>query len=122
MEPHLVRGFRDDANVGKFQHAATRFPGRPGLNTSGKQIQIRVNQFKISQVPSRNIYQYDVLVGTGAEKRGSVKAVWECNTVRSRLRSAIQGPWLWNGDKVCDLGRSLRYHRETAYAFILNKH
>lgn len=60
MEPHSVRGFRDDANEGKFQHPSTDLPARPGLNTVGKPIQIRVNQFKIAQVPNRDIYQYDV--------------------------------------------------------------
>jgi hypothetical protein len=60
MEPQNVRGFRDDANEGKFQHPSTQLPTRPCLNTAGKSIQIRVNQFKIAQVPNRDIYQYDV--------------------------------------------------------------
>jgi hypothetical protein len=60
MEPQNVRGFRDQANESAFKHDATQLPNRPGVSTAGKAIQIRLNQFKITQMPNKNIYQYDV--------------------------------------------------------------
>ncbi|KAG0647251.1 RNA interference pathway ago1 [Hyphodiscus hymeniophilus] len=100
MEPHARQDFRSQANEGNFKHPATALPARPALNSAGKQITIRVNQFKITQIPNKDIYQYDILIGSGAEKRGLVKAVWECQSVRNKLKTAIRGPWLWNGDKI----------------------
>ena len=38
----------------------TELPSRPGLNSSGKVIQVRVNQYKVSGWPTKDIYQYDV--------------------------------------------------------------
>jgi hypothetical protein len=35
-------------------------PSRPGINTTGKAIQIRVNQYKVTKWPESDIYQYDV--------------------------------------------------------------
>jgi len=35
-------------------------PLRPGVNTTCKAIQIRVNQYKVAQWPQRDIFQYDV--------------------------------------------------------------
>jgi len=37
-------------------------PVRPGWNTDGKQILVRVNQFKVLNWPDKCIYQYDVSV------------------------------------------------------------
>jgi hypothetical protein len=39
----------------------TELPLRPGLNTQGQQIQVRVNQYKVTQWPQNDIYQYDVI-------------------------------------------------------------
>jgi len=35
-------------------------PDRPGFNTAGKAIAIRVNQYKVAQFPQKDVYQYDV--------------------------------------------------------------
>jgi eukaryotic translation initiation factor 2C len=33
---------------------------RPGFNTTGKEIQVQVNVFPITQFPTKKVYQYDV--------------------------------------------------------------
>jgi hypothetical protein len=35
-------------------------PLRTAFNTKGKEVQIRVNQFKVIQWPQRKVYQFDV--------------------------------------------------------------
>jgi eukaryotic translation initiation factor 2C len=41
------------------------------------------------------------LIGTGAEKRGKVLAVWKSNAVQNRIRNLTQNmPWLWDGNKI----------------------
>jgi eukaryotic translation initiation factor 2C len=38
----------------------SNLPARPGLNTAGKAIQVRVNQYKVTECTNKDIYQYDV--------------------------------------------------------------
>jgi len=56
MEP---LSFRRDTDVEKYQFAS-ELPYRPGTNTTGKAVQIRVNQFKVTQWPTKDVYQFDV--------------------------------------------------------------
>ncbi|KAM3081262.1 Protein argonaute [Clarireedia jacksonii] len=74
-------------------------PERPGYNTQGKAIKIRVNQFKVTQVPMNDVYQFDIHIGNGAEKRGLVKKVWQSRTVQSELEKHGKF-WLWDGNKI----------------------
>ncbi|KAE9369735.1 Piwi-domain-containing protein [Stipitochalara longipes BDJ] len=76
-------------------------PLRPGVNTTGKGITIRVNQFKVSQWPQRDVYQYDINIGNGAEKKGKIMAVWMSRAVQERLKQISPGPsLLWDGNKL----------------------
>ncbi|PBP20017.1 eukaryotic translation initiation factor-like protein 2C 2 [Diplocarpon rosae] len=80
-----------------------KYPQRKGnYNNSGKTINIRVNQFKVTKWPQGTVHQYDIKIGDGAEKRGKVFAAWNSRAVQDRLRSVI-GPnahWLWDGNKI----------------------
>lgn len=40
------------------------------------------------------------MIGNGAEKMGLIKAIWESRAVKDRLRQVINGPWLWDGNKI----------------------
>lgn len=33
---------------------------RPGYGTQGRDVQVRVNQYKVTQWPTKDVYQYDV--------------------------------------------------------------
>ncbi|RDW67854.1 eukaryotic translation initiation factor-like protein 2C 2 [Coleophoma cylindrospora] len=104
MELLKYARFDPDTNATKYDSMFTsQLPNRPKYNTAGKEIQIRVNQFKILGYPQKDIFQYDVLIGSGGEKRGLIKTVWESKIVQSQLRSLSQN-WIWNGDKIawCD--------------------
>jgi eukaryotic translation initiation factor 2C len=120
MEAHAYRVVtkrEDGADLIKYD-VPHHLPLRPGFNTAGgKDITIRVNQFKVLQWPQRDVFQYDVSqphwilddfmltksqvqIGNDAEKRGKIMAVWNSSAVQSKLRSLIQGPWLWDGNKI----------------------
>jgi eukaryotic translation initiation factor 2C len=55
----------------------TDFKRRPGFNTSGKAVQLGLNSWPVSQFPTKAIYQYDIIIGNGAEKRAVIRKVWE---------------------------------------------
>jgi len=76
-------------------------PNCPGVNTQGKSVKIRVNQYKVLQWPQRDVYQFDILIGTGAEKRGKIMAVWKSKILQTKIRSLTQNmAWLWDGNKI----------------------
>lgn len=90
-------------------------PLRPATNTVGKPIQLRVNQYKVTSWPEKDIYQYDVsyvtsfacisnnevqiLIGNGAEKKGKIMAIWKSKAVQSKLQ-AVSRYWLWDGNRI----------------------
>ena len=49
-------------------------PLRPGWNTDGKQILVRVNQFKVLDWPDKRIYQYDVSVSISSTQKWDFEA------------------------------------------------
>jgi eukaryotic translation initiation factor 2C len=59
MEPENFRVRNRDTDDAKYNFPSD-LPLRPGVNTAGKAIQIRVNQYKVKDWPGRDIYQYDV--------------------------------------------------------------
>ncbi|RKF74147.1 Protein argonaute [Golovinomyces cichoracearum] len=76
-------------------------PSRPGYNTTGKAITLRVNQFKVLKWPQKDIFQYDINIGNGAEKRGKIKAIWNSKILQTRIKQVTQNtPVLWDGNKI----------------------
>ncbi|KAE8440738.1 hypothetical protein EG329_006633 [Mollisiaceae sp. DMI_Dod_QoI] len=98
MEAGNYRSYDRATDTEKYNFP-TELPNRPTLSTAGKQITVRVNQFKVLQWPQRDVYQYDILIGNGAEKRGKIMAVWKSKTVQAKLAS-FNVPWLWDGNKI----------------------
>ncbi|KAG5287396.1 eukaryotic translation initiation factor 2c [Histoplasma capsulatum G186AR] len=69
---------------------------RPGYNATGKEITVAVNSYPITQFPTKSVYQYDVHIGNGAEKRAIVQKVWN-----SRARKATVGAkFIFDGNKL----------------------
>jgi eukaryotic translation initiation factor 2C len=115
MEPSNFRSYDRSTDTEKYNFPSD-LPLRPGTNTQGKAVEIRVNQFKVIQWPLKDVYQYDVSstltfisrrleltslqihIGNGAEKRGKIMAVWKSRAVQTRLKSL--GMWLWDGNKL----------------------
>lgn len=84
-------------NLDKLYEIPTALPRRPAqTNTAGKAIAIRVNSYAIAKYPEKTIYQYDVLIGSGVEKRALIRKVWE-----SQALQKVTGPtWIFDGNRL----------------------
>ena len=74
--------------------APTNLATRPAPSTLGTAIQMGLNTFDIVKFPSAKVFQYEVLVGNGAEKRGLIDKVWSSKAVRQALGSG----WIFDGE------------------------
>ncbi|TVY80632.1 Protein argonaute [Lachnellula suecica] len=100
MDAGNFRGVLEGVATNSAYKFESPLPDRPGFNTQGKAIAIRVNQYKVAQFPQRDIFQYDINIGTGAEARGKVMAIWKSKGVQNELKAKHNGPWLWDGNKI----------------------
>ena len=66
---------------------------RPAASTLGTAIQMSLNTFDITRFPTARVFQFEVLVGNGAEKRGLVDKVWQSKAVQQ----ALGGKWIFDG-------------------------
>ncbi|OCK86160.1 Piwi-domain-containing protein [Lepidopterella palustris CBS 459.81] len=74
-------------------------PSRPQkFNSQGKEISVTLNTFNVLQLPTRPVFQYDVTIGKGDEKRGLIKKIWESKTVKAQL--GVNNMWLYDGNKL----------------------
>ncbi|KAI9707546.1 MAG: hypothetical protein M1836_000507 [Candelina mexicana] len=71
---------------------------QPG-NTSGKEVSIEVNSFNVLQFPTKTVFQYDIQVGSGKEKRGLIKKIWNSAAVKAKLFTPGSG-WIFDGNKI----------------------
>ena len=71
---------------------------RPKPSSLGKEIQIGLNTFNVSQLPDKAVFQYDVLIGNGAEKRGLIAKLWRSKAVAAALPN--EKSWLFDGNKL----------------------
>ncbi|TAQ85545.1 hypothetical protein B7494_g6138 [Chlorociboria aeruginascens] len=78
---------------------SSHLPNRPAINTSGKPVNIRVNQFKVTKWPSQDVYQYDINAGAADAKKGLIKVIWESRALQTKLKE-ISPCWLWDGNKI----------------------
>ncbi|KAF6219194.1 hypothetical protein HO133_005019 [Letharia lupina] len=63
----------------------TTMMSRKAFSKAGKPAVIQVNSHIVEQWPTINIYQYDIVIGNGAEKRGLIQAVWASKKVKSEI-------------------------------------
>ena len=57
---------------------------------------MNVNAFKVTQYPTVNIYQFDVVIGNGAEKRIVNQKVWASKARKEKTGPAI----IWDGNRL----------------------
>ncbi|KAK5126303.1 hypothetical protein LTR85_010539 [Meristemomyces frigidus] len=74
----------------------TALPSRPKPSTLGQACKIGLNTYNVEVMPSAPVYQFDVMIGNGVEKRGLVKKVWESKT----LRNALGKGFIFDGNKL----------------------
>ena len=63
----------------------SQLPPRPAPSKAGNDIKMGLNVFKVTKMPTDTVYQFEVLIGSGEEKRGLIKRVWESNAVQNEL-------------------------------------
>ncbi len=57
---------------------------------------MNVNAFQVMKYPTVKIYQYDVVIGTGAEKRIVNRKVWESNARKEKTGRQM----IWDGNRL----------------------
>lgn len=72
-------------------------PSRPAPSTLGQPCKITLNTFDVLQYPNKKVYQFEVLVGSGAEKRGLIEKVWNSKA----MKSALGAGWIFDGEFTC---------------------
>ncbi|KAE9972193.1 hypothetical protein BLS_004152 [Venturia inaequalis] len=72
-------------------------PRPPKLNNLGKECNIGLNTYHVTQFPNKPVYQYDVQVhGNSSDKRIVIDKVWNSKTIKSKLDPS----WIFDGNKL----------------------
>ncbi|OAP56736.1 hypothetical protein AYL99_08848 [Fonsecaea erecta] len=83
-------------NIDQLYSLPTQYIKRPGFNNTGKVVGANINAFHVLRYPSVKVFQYDVTIGTGGEKRIVNRKVWN-----SRARKNATGPpVLYDGNRL----------------------
>lgn len=83
-------------NAARGYDKVRNMPLRPAPSTLGSPIKVALNTFPVITFPNRPVYQFEVMVGNGDEKRGLIKAVWESQAVKQVLGDDI----IFDGDRM----------------------
>ncbi|OQV05203.1 Piwi domain-containing protein [Cladophialophora immunda] len=92
-------------NIDQLYSLPTQYVKRPGYNTTGRAVGVNLNAFKVQEYPSVKIFQYDVLIGNGQEKRIVNRKVWGSQA----RKNATGPPIIYDGNR---LAWSLRDYNE----------
>ncbi|GAB7357459.1 hypothetical protein MBLNU459_g0002t1 [Dothideomycetes sp. NU459] len=68
-----------------------------GLSKLGREVTVELNTFAV-KMGHIKVYQYQVLIGSGAEKRGLIKKAWRSQAVQSQLPKAQS--WIFDGNTL----------------------
>ncbi|KAI5297851.1 3-ketoacyl-CoA thiolase with broad chain length specificity, partial [Ascosphaera pollenicola] len=80
----------------KQYFAPTNLAVRQGFNVKGTEHNVSVNCYPVTQFPTKNVYQYDILVNTGTEKRIVHEKVWN-----SQIRKNYTGSqFIYDGNRL----------------------
>jgi eukaryotic translation initiation factor 2C len=69
---------------------------RPAPSKLGTPIRIGLNTFHVEALPSTPVYQYDVMIGSGTEKRGLIQKVFQSKAVQKLIGSGF----IFDGNKL----------------------
>ncbi|KAH0403266.1 hypothetical protein KCU89_g2306, partial [Aureobasidium melanogenum] len=70
------------------------FSSRQPASKLGSEIEVHPNTFPVTGLPTEPVYQYQVRVGAGAEKRGLIRAFWDSKATKENTG---QG-WIFIGN------------------------
>jgi eukaryotic translation initiation factor 2C len=71
---------------------------RPKPSTLGSAVPVALNTYNVDVLPTSKVYQFDVQIGSGVEKRGLIKAVWNSKAMKNAL-SGGDG-FIFDGNKL----------------------
>ncbi|KAF4556208.1 Piwi domain-containing protein 2 [Elsinoe fawcettii] len=71
---------------------------RPAPVKLGREIQVKLNTWDVSKLPTNPVYQYDVLIGNGEEKRPVIKKVLSSKALRQGLPNGNR--WIFDLNKL----------------------
>ncbi|KAF2220007.1 Piwi domain-containing protein [Elsinoe ampelina] len=71
---------------------------RPAPIKLGREVQVKLNTWDVSKLPTAPIYQYDVLVGKGDENRGLIRKVLSSKALLQGLPNGHR--WIFDSNKL----------------------
>nr|POE48842.1 protein argonaute [Quercus suber] len=83
--------------INSVELSASAMPPRPKASTLGVPVKVALNTFVVESLPTPVVYQFDVMVGSGAEKRGLILKCWNSRAVQQALGSA---KFIFDGNKL----------------------
>ncbi|RMZ87687.1 hypothetical protein DV736_g5076, partial [Chaetothyriales sp. CBS 134916] len=101
-------------NIDQLYDKPTDFKRRPGFNTTGQAVRLSLNAVPVVDFPKKNVYQYDVVIGNGAENRAVQRKVWASKERESKTGQGM----IYDGNK---LAWSLTEHPEIRTMVDLDK-
>lgn len=81
----VVHGYEVPTNLPLRPHSATKL---------GQEAKVALNTFTVTSHPTKPVFQYEIMIGNGAEKRGVITKVWHSKKAQERLDGQI----IFNGD------------------------
>lgn len=101
--PPVVRNVLAPGTDDEQYQLPTEFKRRPEFNNTGKAIKLSLNAYQATADANKNIYQYDIIIGNGAETRAVMRKVWESKTRKEATGDQI----IFDGNKLAWSSRSL---------------
>lgn len=71
---------------------------RPPPSKLGREIIMGLNTFPVSLKPGIKVFQYQILIGSGTEKRGLIKKAWLSKAVQAQLKTPRS--WIFDGNNL----------------------
>ncbi|CAI7592058.1 unnamed protein product [Penicillium bialowiezense] len=78
---------------------AGKIQKRVGYNTSGKEVEMTMNAYPITDFPKKSVYQYEINILHGSQNetdRRVLRKCWNSETRKARLPDGI-----WDGGRIC---------------------
>ncbi|KAI5361410.1 Putative PAZ domain, Piwi domain, ribonuclease H-like superfamily, argonaute, linker 1 [Septoria linicola] len=81
----------------------TNKPQRQPLSKLGQPTKVGLNTYHVESFPNIAVYQYDVMIGNGIEKRGLIDKVWNSKAVKAEMGNFT----VFDGNKLAWSGKPI---------------
>ncbi len=83
-------------SIVRGQNVPSHLASRQPPSKLGNAIKVGLNTFHVESLPGKPVYQFDVLIGSGTEKRGLIKKLWASKS----LKEALGQGFIFDGNKL----------------------